>query len=125
MKQILRVCSLLLPLCLSSVALGDSVRKPAVEAQIVHREVGEESISGRSFRAAQAASKEFASKGLDLSRYRIIVSEHEDVWWVSFIDADVTDEMRLKVRGNSGKIPGLDVELNHDDFSVIRSNFIR
>jgi hypothetical protein len=114
MRQILRVCALLLPLCAISIALAK-----------IGDKLGEESMSGRSFRAAQAASREFASNGLDISHYRIVVTERKDAWWVFFIDADVTDEMRLRARGSPGKIPGFEVEVSRDDFKAIRSSFIR
>jgi hypothetical protein len=123
MRQVLRLCSLLLPLCVVPMALAQMGHKE--ELQIGRELIREESISGRSFQAAQAASKELASKGLDILRYRIFVGEYETSWVVSFIDADVRDSVRLTVRGDPGKIPGLEVELSRDGFSVIRSNFIR
>ena len=41
------------------------------------------------------------------------------------MDADVTDAMRRHVRGNPGKIPALEVELNPKDLTVVRSSFMR
>ena len=85
----------------------------------------EESISGRSYQAIQAAMPEFKDRGLDISRYRIIVYERGTSLAVIFIDAEVTGEQRLHVRGDPGKIPGLEVELRQDNFGVVSSHFIK
>ena len=123
MRKILHICALVWPLCVVPIALAQIGHKE--ELQFVGEPIREEAISGRGLQAAQAASKELASKGLDISRYRVFVSEYETSWIVGFIDADVPESKRLTVRGDPGKIPGLEVELSRDGFSVIRSNGIR
>ena len=101
------------------VIVGSAILMPA-RAKAV-----EESVSGRGFQAIQAAMAEFNDQGLDISRYRIIVHERATSLFVSFIDADVTDEQRLHVRGNPGTIPGFEVELRRDNLGVVRSHFIK
>jgi hypothetical protein len=85
----------------------------------------EESISGQAYLAIQAAMNEFKGRGLDISRYRIIFSEAETYRFVAFIDADVTEEQRIHVRGSPGKIPGFEVEFEPGSLRIVRSSFIR
>jgi hypothetical protein len=85
----------------------------------------EELISGQAYLSIHAAMAEFERQGLDISRYRIIVGENQTYRFVIFIDANVTEEKRLRIRGNPGKIPGFEVELTRDNFQIIRSNLIR
>jgi hypothetical protein len=84
----------------------------------------EETISARSFQAIQAAAPELVRRDLDITRYRIIVSDTQGLV-VTFMDAEVTDAMRRHVRGNPGKIPALEVALDPKDFTVVRSSFMR
>ena len=85
----------------------------------------EESISGRSYAAIQAAVAEFEGHASNIERYRIIVEEMQNSWIVLFIDADVTDEERRRVRGSPGKLAAFAVELKRDNLQVISSHFVR
>jgi hypothetical protein len=85
----------------------------------------EELISGKAYLLIQTAMNEFKGRGLDISRYRIIVEETEASRFVLFIDADATEKQRLHVRGSPGKIPAFEVELEPGSLRIIRSNFVR
>ena len=85
----------------------------------------EETISGRSFRAIEVAAAELARSNLDISLYRITVTEEGTSVVVIFIDANATGEEKKRFRGSPGNIPAFEVELGRDDLRVIRSNFVR
>jgi hypothetical protein len=85
----------------------------------------EESITGRSYQVVEAAAAELARNGLDISRYRIIVTRSETSWFVTFVDADVPDEVRQRVRGSPGAIASFAVELKRDDLHIMNSHFVR
>jgi len=99
--------------------LGTTALRPSAA------KASEELISGKAYLLIHAAMAEFERQGLDISRYRIIVGETQTYRFVIFIDADVTEEERLRVRGSPGKIAGFAVELERDSLGVIRSHFIR
>ena len=85
----------------------------------------EETISGWSFRVIQAAIPEFARNSLDVSRYRITVTETNSSFFVTFINVDVPSDLQRQFRGSPGKISAFEVELSRDDLRIIRSNFVR
>ena len=114
MRKIFTSCALLALFCFGPVGL--------LPAEI---QAMEESISGRNYRAIQAAVVELARHNLDISRYRITVTETEASLIVTFIDASAPDDPRGQFRGNPGKIPAFSAELKRDNLQVIRSNFIR
>jgi len=88
----------------------------SAEAQIM-----EESISGRSFLAIQAAIPELESRSLRAADYRITVWEAGSLVIVLFGDPNSAEGQK----GNSGNRPALEVELSRDDLRVIRAHFVR
>jgi hypothetical protein len=81
----------------------------------------EESISGRSFRAIQAAIPELERNKLGVEGYRIRVHESGASVFVLFGDPNAPKGLR----GSWGDRPAFSVELARDDLRIIRSQFER
>ncbi|MEQ8266785.1 MAG: hypothetical protein RH982_06295 [Parvibaculum sp.] len=82
-----------------------------------------EIISAEGIRALQAAMPEFERKGLDLSRYRAEIVRFDTTIAVIFIDRNVSPEEARYVYGSPGEVAAFGVEMNREDFQVIRAHF--
>jgi hypothetical protein len=114
MRKALAICLFLESLCISPTALAQ-----AEDWRF------EESVTGRSYQVIEAAAAELVRNGLDILRYRIIVTRNETSWFVTFVDADVPDEVRQRVRGSPGAIASFAVELKRDNLQIVHSHFVR
>lgn len=84
-----------------------------------HEEV--ERISGQTFAAIQAAVPELARYDLRVLDYSIRVIPDGGNLVVIFSDPDIEPG----IKGSGGERPGVEVLLDADDLSVIRSQLIR
>src|SRR5712691_10836532 len=76
-----------------------------------------ESISSRSYRAIQAAMPDLERRKLDVDNYRITVVETFSSLSVLFHDPEVSPGHERR----PGRPPNLTIELDRDNFVIIRS----
>ncbi len=79
-----------------------------------------DAFNGRSYLIVQAAQKELARLKIDIVGYRVQVQRVGKLYVVIFTDENTPPG----ARGSVGK-PGLEVEIDPRDMSVVRSYFIR
>ena len=77
-------------------------------------------IDGASLKWIRAAEPEFQRRGLDLDKYKIIVTEQND----SVVVALSRDSVQ-GARGSTGTHPGYEVEIGKKDLRVVRSNYVK
>ena len=78
-------------------------------------------FSGAAFKWVRAAEPEFQKRHLDLNKYIVLVAEQDDSVIVALRSPDATKE----ARGNTGTLPGYEVEIRKKDLSIVRSNYVR
>jgi hypothetical protein len=85
------------------------------------QEINREGISGRNFRAIEAAMPELARLQLNVEDYWIEVVD----WQESVLVLFGTKDRPPFTRGSFGPWPNYSVELSRDDLRVIRSQWER
>ncbi len=102
------------------LCLMTSVLLPAL-ALAADKEAAAEEISGWSVLAIQAALPAFTKQRLKLEHYTVLVGEHDESVFVSFLDLK-GPASRQDV---APKLQTFEVELDRDTFAVKWSGFVR
>jgi hypothetical protein len=110
MKSLTILIMVLLGLC------GGTLRSPAAEPPAKVNET----ISGWSFRAIEAAATELKGHNLNIDDYQIFVLRHGSFLAVLF---GSPEDAGFRNKGCSGPRPCLTVQLSVEDFRVIGSAF--
>jgi hypothetical protein len=112
MKQLIRIATL--------IPIWFFCSELAMTATAQVREI--DSISGRSLMAIQTSLPELAKRGLDFTKYKIVIYAFERSIVVSFKDPGA----RQTQFGNlPGQLPGFEVVLSEDGMTVLRFQFVK
>jgi hypothetical protein len=68
-----------------------------------------------------SAEKELEIKNIDVERYEVLILDTPDTVILILKEPGLPKDEK----GNSGKLPGYEVEVRKSDYRIIRSNFVR
>ncbi len=82
-----------------------------------------ESILGSNLLYIQAAIPEIENKKVDLNLYRLSVIEEAD--FITIVLLDKNASRGSSTRGNPGKVPGIEIQLDRKSKKILKSNYVR
>jgi len=109
------------PTVITLVLLLNFLGSPLKAQWLLQHPMQEETISGETFLAIQAAAVEATRNGVDVSKYKIFAKKAEYSYIITFDDP----ERPLGQLGSTTKMLSFEVEVSTRDFHIIRSHFVR